>query len=261
MPNSASSGSVMSPRPCVRPGQRAHHGGRGDQQHVPPVVHAPDYAVVCRRSRSRRWPTTSISRRDLFARSRDVGGLAAFAALLGSRAEAEWSLPRRSRRRRRSTRRVHIHRRPTLHQRAGHLHDPQRLDDAAGSPRGDGPGRAAVRPSGRVDRSHRRAPGDADQRRVGAGDLGLRGSADARDGGLRRRRQPRSARPHPGPARLCQRRSRHPEALAQRLRRRDSRRRRARGGGHRRSRSSKRPWDRAPRWCTSWPGPQPTAAS
>ncbi len=30
-----------------------------------------------------------ISRRDLFARSRDVGGLAAFAALLGSRAEAE----------------------------------------------------------------------------------------------------------------------------------------------------------------------------
>ena len=125
-------------------------------------------------------------------------------------------------------RRLPVDRRAAAHQRPRHLHHHQRLDDAAGGARGDGRGGAGStctstswrKPSARGWR-------DAHRRRVGPRHERLLGRADARHGGLRGRRQPGSARPAPEPERLPEGRSHHPDALAQRLRRRDPRRRRA----------------------------------
>ncbi len=72
----------------------------------------------------------------------------------------------------------------------------------------------------------RQAPRRVDRRRVGHGQRRLRGGDVARDGRMRRRRQPGPARPHSQPRRLRERRSHHPGALAQRLRRGDPRGRR-----------------------------------
>ncbi len=141
--------------------------------------------------------------------------------------------------------RLPVDRRQAARQRARHVHDHQRLADAAGSARGDGCRGAPVRAPRRARRGDRRAPRDADGRRVGARHVGMLGGADARNRGVHRRRQSRSARAHAEPDRLRERRSHHPEALAQRLRRGRPRGWRARHRGQlgRRARSGARSAD------------------
>ncbi len=180
---------------------------------------------------------SGITRRELVQR----GGLLALPALLGRRVAAAepFGATRRARpagpsRASDRARDLPVDRRAALRQRAGHVHDPHRLDDAAGAARGDGGGLEALRPPRRAGRGDRQAPRRADAGRVGHGQHRLRRRPHPRDGGLRDRRQPRPPRPRARPARLPEGRVHHPEALAQRLRR----------GGPRRGREGRRGRDR-----------------
>ena len=83
---------------------------------------------------------------------------------------------------------------------------------------------AANQQYAQLDEAHgrrRQAPGRVDWSRVGNGQRRMRGGDVSRDGRLRGRRQPRSARADPQSRRVSQRRGHHPDALTQRLRRRD----------------------------------------
>ena len=104
------------------------------------------------------------------------------------------ALPRRPRRPSRRAGHLSVDRRAAAHQRARHVHDHQRLADAAGGARGDGGRLAALRAPRRADGGHRRAPGRAHEGGVGHGHVRLLGRAHARDRRLRGRRQSRSPR-------------------------------------------------------------------
>ena len=149
-----------------------------------------------------------ITRRELLRRGGDLGGAdgPALAAERGHRS-CRSGAGRRCRRGRADPgpQRLPIDRRPAADQRARHVHHHQRIDDAARGAGGDGRGIAALRPPRRADGRDRRAPRGAHRCGVGHGELGLRGRPDPRHRGLRRRRQPRSPRPHPEPARLSRR--------------------------------------------------------
>ena len=80
-----------------------------------------------------------------------------------------------------------------------------------------------VRPSRRARGGSGRAAGRAHRRRVGPRDQRMLRRADARHRGVRGWRQSGSPRSPPESARLCERRSHHPDALPQCLRRGDPR--------------------------------------
>ena len=147
----------------------------------------------------------SLSRRELLRRSGEAGALLALPVVVARRSAAEAQRPHR--RCPAPAGRLRRDRRAAADQRARHVHDHQRLDDAARGAGGDGRGRRALRAPRRADRGDRRAPGRADRRRVGARDARLLGRADPRHRRLRRRRQPRPARPHPEPAGFAKTRS------------------------------------------------------
>ena len=115
--------------------------------------------------------------------------------------------------------------RPAPDQLSRHADGHRRLGGVARSAGSQDGGQPAVRPARRADGGRRRAPGAADRRRMGHGQRRMRGGDVARNRGVRRRRQSRSARPHPEPHRLREGRSHHPHPFAQRLRRGDPRRR------------------------------------
>ena len=175
---------------------------------------------------------TTFSRRELIRRGTALGTLLAVPAAADATAQTTSAAAAKAGA---GTsvggRRLPVDRRPAAHQRPRHLHDHQRLDDAAGGARRRWTRRHAVRASRRARRGGRRPPRDAHRRRVGPRLERLLRRPDARDRRVRRRRQSRSARPPARPERLREGRGDHPDALAQRLRRGASRRRRARRRG------------------------------
>ncbi len=174
---------------------------------------------------------STISRRELIRRGGVLGSLLALPA--GLRATQGAPKTRRHRRGRASHRceRLPVDRRAPAHQRAGHVHDHQRFDDAARGAGGDGRRRQAVCAPRRTGGGGRRPSRPAHACRVGSRHERVLRGADARHGRVRRRRQSRSPRQAPEPERLREGRGHHPGQFAQRLRRGPPRRRRARRRG------------------------------
>ncbi len=186
-----------------------------------------------------------FSRRDVLRGGRDLATLLSLSTLAGVESPLVTPAEAAQDARRAATGRLPVDRRQAARQCARHVHDHQRLADAARSARGNGCRRAPVRAPRRARRGDRRAPRDADGRRVGTRHVGMLGGADTRNRGVHRRRQSRSARAHAEPGRLRERRSHHPAAFAQRLRcgRPRGRRARDRGEFSRRARSGDRTAD------------------
>ena len=116
---------------------------------------------------------------------------------------------------------LRIDRRAAAHQLSRHADDHRRIRRTAGGARREDRGQSAVRAARRSHGRRRQAPGRADWSRVGNGQRRMRGGDLSRDGRLRGRRQPRSARADSQSRRVSQRRGHHPDELTQRLRRRD----------------------------------------
>ena len=141
-----------------------------------------------------------------------------------------------------------VDRRRADHQLPRHVHDHRRLGGAARGPGGDGCGsRSTSCRSTNWPMAVGQRLAELTGAEWGMVSAGCAAGTEARHRRVRHRRQPGEARPHSGPDRLRQDRSRHPALLTQRLRRRDPQHRRHDDHGRTRSRSSSARSARGPR--------------